>query len=528
MARTATRSTSTKTPPRAKQGRRARVVAARTASAPRLLAAVDLGSNSFHMIVTQVSQGRLHVVDRLRERVQLAAGLNQKANLSKPAQQRALACLERFGERLRGLSPSNVRVVGTNTLRKAHNAAEFMALAQRALGHPVEIIDGREEARLIYLGVAHSLGDSVGQRLVVDIGGGSTELIIGRGFEPLYTESLSIGCVQGSTDFFPKGMLSRVNFERAQLAASQALLPYVARYRSLGWTEAVGASGTINAVQEVLRAQGWSDDGITLASLYKLRKRLIAARRMKGLKLAGLRNERVTVFPGGVAILLAIFESLGITRMVYTDSALREGVLYDMRGRGARGADVRERSVQWLATHADVDDAQAQRVLRSAVLLLRQVAQPWHLQAEDARLLRWAAQLHEAGLSVSHAQYHKHGAYLAEHTDMAGFSRRDQQWLATLILAQRGKLPLVALRALPGRLCLASLRLSLLLRLAVVLHRSRGTRRLPRLQLTAAGKSASLSLPKAWAARQPLTCADLKEEVGYFKSAGIRLRLDFI
>jgi len=527
LARAASRSIALKTASGAKHGRRAKAARAAPGAGPRLLAAVDLGSNSFHMIVTQVAQGRLHVLDRLREMVRLAAGLNKKASLSKRAQQRALACLSRFGERLRGLPPGSVRVVGTNTLRKARNAAEFITAAQRALGHPVEVIDGREEARLIYLGVAHSLGESVGQRLVVDIGGGSTELIIGRGFDPLHRESLGIGCVQGSADFFPKGVLSRLNFERAQLAARQALLPHVARYRSLGWTEAVGASGTINAVQEVLRAQGWGDEGITRAGLNKLRKRLIAARRIKGLKLAGLRSERAAVFPGGVAILMAIFESLGITRMVYAEGALREGVLHDMWGRRAQGADVRERSVQWLAARTGVDAAQAQRVARSAALLLQQVAQPWHLQAEDARLLAWAAQLHEAGLSVSHAQHHKHGAYLAEQTDMAGFSRRDQQWLATLILAQRGKIPVMALRALPGRLRLASMRLCVLLRLAVVLHRSRSARRLPHVQLKAAGKSVTLSLPKAWAARQPLTCADLKEEVACLKSAGIRLRLGF-
>ncbi len=516
-----------KTAPGAKHGRRARPVRA-TPKPARVLAAVDLGSNSFHMIVTQVVQGRLRVLDRLREMVQLAAGLNKKENLSKRAQQRALACLSRFGERLRGLPPGSVRVVGTNTLRKARNAAEFIAAAQRALGHPVEIIGGREEARLIYLGVAHSLGDSVGQRLVVDIGGGSTELIIGRGLEPLHVESLGIGCVQGSAGHFPGGALSRVNFERAQLAARQELLPHVARYRSLGWSEVIGASGTINAVQEVLRAQGWSDDGITLAGLCKLRKRLIAARRVKGLKLEGLRSERAAVFPGGVAILIAIFESLGITRMVYAEGALREGVLHDMRGRGTRGKDVRERSVQWLAARAGIDAAQAQRVARSAVLLLQQVAQAWHLQApEDARMLKWAAQLHEAGLAVSHAQYHKHGAYLAEQSDMAGFSRRDQQWLAALILAQRGRIPVEAFRRLPGRLRLAGMRLCVLLRLALVLHRSRSARRLPRVLLKAAGKGMTLTLPAAWAVRQPLTCADLQAEVVCLKSTGIRLRLSF-
>ncbi len=493
---------------------------------PDMVAAVDLGSNSFHMIVARVTQGRLQVLDRLRERVQLAAGLNKSDDLTERAQQRALACLRRFGERLRGLPPGSVRVVGTNTFRRARNAAQFLSAAQRVLGHPIEVIGGREEARLIYLGVAHSLADTKERRLVVDIGGGSTELIIGRGFEPLHMESLAMGCVRGSLHYFPRGLISRAHFERAEIAAQQELQPLAARYRAVGWRECVGASGTINAVQDVIRAQGWSEHGITLASLVKLRKALIAAGSVQRLKLLGLRSERAGVFPGGVAILMAIFKSLGITRMTNADGALREGVLHDMLGRLRRREDVRERSVQWLALRTHADAAQALRVEHTALLLLKQVAQAWHLHdPEDAHILKWAARLHEMGLSISHGQHHKHGAYLAEHTDMAGFSRRDQQLLALLILGQRGKIPVEAFAVLPGRLKQSGLHLCVLLRLAVLLNRSRSARPLSRMACAAAGKSLKITLPKFWAARQPLTQADLEEEIIYLKGAGIRLKL---
>jgi exopolyphosphatase/guanosine-5'-triphosphate,3'-diphosphate pyrophosphatase len=493
-------------------------------AAPAELAALDLGSNSFHLLVVQTNQGRVQVVDKIKEMVRLAEGLDAEDNLLEPVAQRALACLERLGQRLRDLPAENVRVVATNTLRRANNAADFIARAEAALGHTVEVISGREEARLIYLGVSHALENQHERRLVVDIGGGSTELILGRRFEPELMESLYMGCVGLSRRYFPNGEIKATTFQQAVDHARQELEPVRRAYRDTGWDTAVGASGTILAAQEVLNHMGRDPGGITLNGLEQIRRAMVQARNVSTLTLPGLPAERAPVFPGGLAILYAIFEALDVERMQATSGALREGVIHDLLGR-VQHQDVREATVRNLMGRYHVDERHAQRVRESALLLLAQVAADWHLTDPDDRLLLgWAADLHEVGMDIAHSQYHKHGGYLLRYMDMPGFSSWDQRQLAALVRAHRRKFPVTD----PGfsssertRL----IRMAVVLRLAVVLHRNRGTRPLPHVGLSVGENRdhLTLTLPGSWLQRHPLTRLDLQQEAGYLDAIPLKL-----
>ncbi len=491
------------------------------------IAAVDLGSNSFHMVVARPVNGHLNVLDRLREPVRLASGLDATGELDAAAQQRAIACLERFGQRLRDMHPGSVRAVGTNTLRKARNSDAFLEAAAAALGHPIEVISGLEEARVIYLGVSHSLPGSPGQRLVMDIGGGSTELIIGEGFEPIYMESLYMGCVSLSQAWFSDGAISAKAMRRAEIAAGQELQAIEQDYRRLGWVGAVGSSGTIRAVGEVLQAMGWSDIGITLPALQRLREAMIGAGHVSRLDaLQGLPPERAAVFPGGVAILIATFAALGIERMEVSDGALREGLLYDLMGR-IRHEDVRSRTISVLKERYHVDKAQAQRVHDTALYALHQVMHAWQLEDECvANLLEWAARLHEIGLAVAHSGYHKHGAYLLEFSDMPGFSRQEQKALAVLVRSHRRKFSTAVFRILPETQRERLMRLAILLRLAVLLHRSRADIPLPPFHLEVDGKSINLRFPAGWLELHPLTQADLAQEAEMLKEGKFKLMFE--
>ncbi|MFO0728361.1 MAG: exopolyphosphatase [Myxococcota bacterium] len=487
------------------------------------LAGIDLGSNSFHMIVARVVQGQLHVVDRLRERVQLGAGLDRDRHLTGEAERRAISCLERFGQRLRDLPAANIRAVGTNTLRQAKNARDFLERAEAALGHPIEVISGREEARLVYLGVAYDLSDDSGRRLVVDIGGGSTECILGERFEPLETDSLYMGCVSYSLRFFPDGRIKRDDFKDAEIAARVELQTIERRYRSLGWDHAIGSSGTVVAIDQVLRAQG--DDAITPRGLKRLKKAMLQAEHTSKLDFPGLPSDRANVFPGGVAILSAVFDAFGLESMSAATGALREGLLYDLLGR-FRHEDVRDQTIRRFVANHHVDVEQAARVERTALQFLEQVEKTWEL-GEDVcrRFLSWAARLHEIGLSVAHSGYHKHGAYLIEHADMPGFSRDDQLLLATLVLSHRRKFSREMFRRLPSGLGKTALRLAALLRLAVCLNRSRGAAQVPRARLWARGGVLQVAFPTQFLEEYSLVAVDLKEEVGRFDGAGLTLEL---
>ena len=489
-------------------------------------AAIDLGSNSFHMIVARMQNGQPVIIDRLREMVRLADGMDHDGTLLPQPQKRALECLKRFGQRLADFPAGSVRVVGTNTLRSAVNADAFLAEAERALGHPIDIISGVEEARLIYIGVAHSLAGNEQQRLVMDIGGSSTELIIGTGDDPRYMESLEMGCVTVTQDFFPDGNITVKRIEKARIFAHTELKPHVSTFRRFGWQEAIGTSGTIRTVKKVITAAGWTGGKITLDALRKLLSALAEQGRIDVIKLDGLSAERAPVFIGGVIVLLATFEALEIQGMAVSDGALREGLLYDLVGR-IQDEDVRSRSVAHLAHRYHADATQARLVAQTAVHALNQVAGNWGLDPEEAASwLNWAAQLHEIGLDIAHSRHHHHGAYITEHSDLAGFSQQEQRLLAALVRSHRRKLPLKLYKELPKRIGKLVPKLAVLLRLGVILNRSRGANASCDFTLQADDKRIKLKFPTGWLKQQPLTRADLELEAEYLYAAGFVLEVN--
>jgi exopolyphosphatase/guanosine-5'-triphosphate,3'-diphosphate pyrophosphatase len=495
------------------------------AERPVIAAAVDLGSNSFHMIVGRLHDGRLQIVDKLRERVRFASGLDEHGHLAPDAEERALACLERFGQRVHGMSPDRVRIVGTNTLRKARNSHGFMDRGQIALGYPIEIISGQEEARLIYLGVAQTMPEK-GRRLVVDIGGGSTEVIIGDGFDILEADSLYMGCVSFSQRFFPGGRLTAKGFREAEIAAELEIQSIAHPYRRTGWhTPAVGCSGTVHAIATIVRENGWSQEGITAKSLKKLRKALISAGSVDDLSLAGLQQDRKPVIAGGAAILEALFLDLRVERMVASPGALREGVLYDLVGRITH-EDVRDRTIRWFQQRYQVDVEHAERVEQTALTLLSQATRKWDLdEAWAEKQLMWASRLHEMGVAISHTGYHKHGAYLATHAHMAGFSRGEQRLVAVLIAGHRRKLKPELFESLTPEVANDIVRLCVLFRLAVRLNRGRDAER-PPFVLKAKKKRLKLVFPSGFLDEHPLTRAALEEEARYLDAVGYDLVLD--
>jgi exopolyphosphatase/guanosine-5'-triphosphate,3'-diphosphate pyrophosphatase len=492
---------------------------------PDVIAAVDLGSNSFHMVVARYSHGQLIILDRLREMVRLGAGLDEQGRLTREAIEAALACLERFGQRLHDMKAEGVRVVGTNTLRRARRKGAFLDRARSALGHPIEIISGIEEARLIYLGVAHTMPSEPGRRLVVDIGGGSTEVIIGEGKYAKKLESLYMGCVGMSARYFNDGGITDKRIKRARIAARLELEPVRASFRNFGWDQAVGSSGTIRAVGDVIRARNNGDGAITPAAVESLIDHALKAGDLSKLRLPGLSEERLPVFAGGLAILVEVLDAFDIKSMRVADGALREGLLYDMVGRFT-DEDARVRSVRAMEGRYHVDTAQAERVEASALDFLRQTTAEWQLGEPFAELvLSWAARLHEVGLDVSHSHYHKHGAYLLEHADMPGFPQEEQRILAAVVGAHRRKVQAQSLRDLTPPWHIKAEYLSVLLRLAVLLHRGRSATALPKLELHAKGRSLEVVFPKGWLEAHPLTATDLENEIEYLKAGNFRLRV---
>lgn len=488
-------------------------------SLPDTVAAVDIGSNSFHMIVARLRDDEINVIDRLRETVRLAAGLDENNFLIDESIKKALDCLARFGERFSHMPAESIRIVGTNTLRKARNANLILDQADELLGHPVEIISGVEEARLIYQGVAHSLvHEPPRKRLVIDIGGGSTELIIGKNYTPKIMESLYMGCVSVSRDYFPNGIISSKAVKKANLFALQELESVIQKFQKKGWDEVIGASGTIRAVERVVNNAGWCEDGITRDALEQLIDRIVEAGRIDKIDTPGLSKERAPVFHGGVIVLKAVFESLNIEHMHVSEHALREGVLYDLVGR-LKHDDVRHWSVKQLAEKMDVDIVQAEHVSQTALNFLHKVKKKWKLNDEYFEyLLHRAAILHETGLSIAHSQYHKHGAYIIENSDLLGFSRQEQFHLALLVRSHRRKFPYSLYKNTHKKEMRNLMRLAILLRLAVLLNRSRNPEQLPDIHLTCDKHSLSLEFPADWLNNNPLTRADCEQEVSYLET----------
>lgn len=483
------------------------------------IAAVDLGSNSFRLQVGRVIDDQIYPLDSLRETVRLAAGLTPEKHLDEAAQARAVDALKRFGERLRGFPQAAVRAVATNTLRVAKNAGQVLPRFEAALGFPIEVVAGREEARLIYLGVAHSLPLGQQKRLVVDIGGGSTEFIIGAGHQPHRLESLYMGCVSWTLRFFRDGQLSKSNFKQAELAARIELETIRKQFAARNWTEAVGSSGTARALADVLEANGWSASGITRDGLEKLRSALIKSGEIDRLDLAGLKSDRLPVLPGGFAILFAIFAELGVEHMQFATGAMRQGILWDMIGR-ARRKDRRELTVRQFMQRYHADAAQAHRVQRLALKLFEQLAAgSKERRGYETQVLSWAARLHEIGLNVAHSGYHKHSAYILAHADMPGFSKMEQQQLSALVLAHRGSLDKLRGRTngVPDWSMLVALRL------AALFYRSRSDLRLPPIQASRRKAAFTLEIDPRWLAANPLTAAELRDEVRSLGKLNIEL-----
>ena len=494
-------------------------------NATDLVAAVDLGSNSFRMLVAQVvktpSGTQLRPIDTLRESVRLAAGLTDNKLLGNDAYQRGIAAIRRFGERIRGFDPANVRAVATNTLRVAKNAPHFIREAEEALGFPIEVIAGVEEARLIYIGAAHEVPAVQGNRLVVDIGGGSTELIIGKGYEPKLMESLYIGCVSHSLRFFPKGNIDSHAFKEAELAARREIQVISEAYLKAGWKQVIGSSGTARALAELIAENNFngqvdnSDGLITRDGLRAMKKHLLKYEHINQVELQGLKDDRRSVWPGGLAIMIAVFDELGIESMEVTDAALRIGVLYDLLGR-SQHEDMRFVTVEQFMQRYAVDREQARRVGNLAAEFLAQLPKPdEESRADNIALLQWAANLHEIGLSISHNGYHKHSAYIAGNADMPGFSKNDQARLAALLIGHTGKLGKLANNA-----SFSDWRMLFCMRLAQVLCRGRSDVNLSKVKVSEHNGDYLVSLSKDWAKEHPLTEFSLQKEAAEWVRIG--------
>ena len=466
------------------------------------IVAVDLGSNSFHCQIARVTGDQFFPLDSLREPVRLGAGLGKDKKLDDESQERALACLARFGERLRGLDRHAVRAIGTNTLRVAKNAKQFLRKARSALGFPIEVGAGREEARVIYLGVSHSLPASREKRLVVDIGGGSTACTIGSGYQPLRLESLYMGCVSYSLRYFRDGRITKSAFKAAELAARAELQPMASGYVRGNWKHAVGSSGTVRALAEILQLCGYTDGPD-----------------MEHIELPGLRPDRRPVLAGGLAILHAVFDELRIETLTPATGAMRQGILYDMLGR-FHNHDMRDVTVAQFMRRYHVDLRQARRVGTHAAALYEKLAGN-SIDDDRLRLLGWAARLHEIGIPVAYSGYHKHAAYIISNADMPGFSREEQEQLAALVLRHRRSLK-KSLEETPEEIDMATV---LALRLAVVLCRARRDTRFPPLDIKLQGERVRLAFDESWLETNPLTATALREEIDEWARIGQEIKI---
>lgn len=489
-----------------------------------LLAAVDLGSNSFHLVIARVEHGEVRPTQALSEKVQLAAGL-ENGKLSPDAMRRGLECLTRFAQLLQSVEPQRIRVVGTNALRRARNRREFTEQARRILGAPVEVIYGREEARLVYLGVAHTLADDAQARLVVDIGGGSTEFVIGERFEPRKLESLQMGCVVYSQKFFPDGRISKSRYSSAYDRARVEVTHIRKAFRSKHWEEAVGSSGTLKAIEGIITAQDSDDSCITRKGLQRMRKTLLKFDRFEDIELEGLNAARRTVIAAGLAIAEAIFDVLDIDEMRSSPGALREGVIYDLVGR-LRHEDVRERSVMALVQRYHADEETAQLVARRARTLFDATRKKWELSTDDGDLLTRAALAHEIGKAISHKHFHRHGAYLLRNSDLPGFSQDEQEAMATLVAGQQGKIrPDLFEDSGDEEQRRRLQRLVALLRIAAAFKYVEQLEQLPDFTIGVGSKSLKLEFPEDWTAQHPLTRQELRQQIDACAKLDINLQI---
>lgn len=486
------------------------------------MAAIDMGSNSFHMVIARTEAGEIRPLQKMAEKVMLGAGLGPDNRLDEAAFNRGLDCLRRFAQCLDGIESKKVRCVGTNSLRKAVNGHAFLQEARKILNCPVEVVAGREEARLIYLGVSHSLASQEGNRLVFDIGGGSTEFIIGKHFEPLLTESLHLGCVSYRELFFSQGKITEAGFKQAIIRARIEIATIEQAYRQQGWESVVGSSGTVKAIKNALVENNLYDDGITLTGLHQLREKVLKFDSLDDLNINGVKSDRRSVFPSGLAIMIAIFEQLGVEKVRFSDGAMREGILYDLLGRH-EPEDVRERTIRSLMNRCNVDEEHAERVKKTALSVFKQVQASWDLGEFCLDWITWAALCHEVGLTVSHSGFHRHGAYLVTHSDLPGFTRQDQQILAMLVLNHRRKIRDQGLEDIQTHLHEKVMRLVLILRVAVISNRFRHDHVMCEFSALAEGNRLRLTFPEGWLEQQPLLLAEFEREQAAWERVGHEL-----
>lgn len=492
-----------------------------------LYAAIDLGSNSFHMIVARQTHGQMQIVDKHKEMVRLRAGLDSDNNLTEEAFEHGLACLERFGQRIKDIPPENIRAVGTNTLRNANNSKAFLKRARQALGHSIQIIPGQEEARLIYLGVAHGLPKSEEQRLVMDIGGGSTEYIIGRGINNSHLTSTEMGCVSITQIFFPEDKITLEKMANAITKCRQILRPHVQQLKHLGWDCAIGASGTIKSIGQILEQNQWTSGGINFEGLQKLTDALISCGSCENLKLDGLKDERKPVLAGGLAVLMATFMELQIETMQVSSNALREGLIYDTLGR-LYAEDARDGSVRALQKWMRVDEQHGDLVAKTAIALYKQTHNVWRLHSTDynfLQLLTWACQLYECGKALSYKRYRHHSAYLISQSEMAGFDQQEKHLLSLLALHHRGKFSLQLFTEFDEELAQQLTYLALLVRLATRIHRGRDQDIPEPILMIMDDNKFHLQFDNNWLDNHPLSRLDLETEAKRLADAGIELTL---
>ncbi len=487
-------------------------------------AAVDLGSNSFHLLVTRREHGELRVIDQIKEMIRLGGGLDKEGRLDPAVQERAFACLARFEQRLRGIPADNIRAVGTQTFRRLKNANAFLVVAETALGCSIDIIAGREEARLVYLGVTQGVSGHEERRLVIDIGGGSTELVIGEGLEPIEMESLQYGCVSLTRQFFEDGKITRKRWKKAVRSVMSDLQELQLRYRKTGWDSAVGSSGSIKAIAEICRLQSWIEKDINIDALFFLRDRLLSFGSIEAVNLPGLSERRHPVLVGGVVMLLACFKALRLETMKVSPYALREGVLHDLLGRMEQ-RDPRDKTVTAFMARYSVDQEQANRVKQVALKACDKISDGLFLRPAHRELLAWAADLHETGLSVSHSQYQAHSGYLVENSDMAGFSQQEQLFLAALVRYHRRRELGNFANQLPARMH-EPLRMTLFcLRIACILCRTRDDGSIPPFKLSGSDNMITVNFPDSWKVSHPLTMTDLEQESTDLNTIDIQFRV---
>ena len=487
-----------------------------------LLAALDLGSNSFRLEIGRYHAGHIERVEYLKETVRQGNGLDEEKNLSQAAMERGWDCLARFAERLHGFQKHQVRAVATQTLREAVNRDVFLERAQQILGFAIEVVSGQEEARLIYQGVSRLLPQSDEKRLVVDIGGRSTEMILGQGYTARTMESYRLGSVAWSTRYFPRGQFSASAFKTAEVAAKAVIDEALDKFPPAEWTVAYGSSGTVGAVADMLAANGWASGVVTRSGLDWLTDRLIKAGSAEQMRLEGLKDDRRPVIGGGVSVLRAIFDLFDIQQMLPAQGALRQGALYDLIDRETDGGDVRERTVNWLTQRFSIDTAQASRVGEVAMALFAQVAAQDDQNQRYSQKLAWAARLHEIGTHISHDRAHHHGAYVLDHVDAPGFSIPELHRMSQLVLGQRGKLRKLG-EALQDELFAKQL---LCLRLAVLMCHARQMPEHSAVRLSYKAGAFRLTTQPGWARRYPQSAWLLGEEVVAWQKSAWKFTAD--